>query len=447
MVTIAEVRAKVDSAYSLHDTLFSIADSERTVRMEAGRAAALAAVQECEAAEAATVDGKRATDPRPVQAQLRYLRGKATASTEDGRRSEEAERLLAEAVKLDPSIVDAWNCLGECYWQRGELESARHVFRAALEHRRDASTLCHLSMLLRAMSATAGAGNLDALLLESVSLAKEAVRQETGSSRCWSGLGAAHLSLHVHVSSEAEDLHMANRAFTQAGKTAAHDEPDMLINHATVLQMLDSPEAALQHYQRAYELDPDVKEAISSRDDLWSSIVKISEAIGAGRVTSNRLRSRASPPDASKLPAGISLYPLSGLSLGENAGKAVAVTVVVPVPQSGLRAAAAHQSLIVADTQDNLMALSLYALRGVPPLEAGTALEVREPHLMRVEASKFWERQGAAAAAATGAAAAAGGALPVQQAGYHLMRVDHPTVQLRIDGQAVRPMRPGVGRR
>ena len=114
----------------------------------------------------------------------------------------------------------------------------------------------------------------------------------------------------------------------------------------------------------------------------------------------------------------------------------------MPVPQSGLRAAAAHQCLIVADAQDNLMALSLYALRGVPPLEAGTSLEVREPQLMRVEASKFWERHGTDADA-TGA----GGEPPVQQAGYHLMRVDHPTVQLRIDGQAVRPMRPGGGRR
>ena len=33
--SIAAAQAKVDSAYSLHDTLFSIAVSERTVQMEA----------------------------------------------------------------------------------------------------------------------------------------------------------------------------------------------------------------------------------------------------------------------------------------------------------------------------------------------------------------------------------------------------------------------------
>jgi hypothetical protein len=30
----------------------------------------------------------------------------------------------------------AWNALGECYWQRGELDAARGCFRGALAHRR-----------------------------------------------------------------------------------------------------------------------------------------------------------------------------------------------------------------------------------------------------------------------------------------------------------------------
>ena len=69
-----------------------------------------------------------------VQSRLLYLRGKATACSEDGRLSDEAERLLADAVKLNPTIIDAWNCLGECFWQRGEYRrpSTRFLVRSIL---------------------------------------------------------------------------------------------------------------------------------------------------------------------------------------------------------------------------------------------------------------------------------------------------------------------------
>ena len=45
--------------------------------------------------------------------------------------------------------------------------------------------------------------------------------------------------------------------------------------------------------------------------------------------------------------------------------------------------------------------------------------------LLKVEASKFWEEIPAGMQPPT--------------AGYHLLRVEQPTTQLRIDGQAVRP--------
>ena len=44
------------------------------------------------------------------------------------------------------------------------------------------------------------------------------------------GLGAAHLSVHLNVTSAAEDLHLANRAFTQAGRVMAPaEDPDLLL--------------------------------------------------------------------------------------------------------------------------------------------------------------------------------------------------------------------------
>jgi len=285
-------------------------------------------------------------------------------------------------------------------------------------------TLCHLSMLLRALSSGQASGGIDALLSESVALAKESVRLDMSSPRAWSGLGAAHLSLHLHVSSEAEDLHLANRAFTQASKVgASQDDADLLANHATVQMMLDCPEPALRHFSRAHELDPS-PEFLGKRADVWASVTKISEAIAAKRSSVRKLTSQM--PEQPPAQQGSSVSLLSHLALGDNPGKVVLVRVVVPVPQVGMRQVAAHQVLIVTDINEDLMAVTLYALRGIAPLETGTTLEIREPTLLKVEATKFWEPN-------------EGVSTPT--AGYHLLRVEQPTTQLRIDGQAVRPMR------
>uniref|UniRef100_N1QXB2 Tetratricopeptide repeat protein 5 n=1 Tax=Aegilops tauschii TaxID=37682 RepID=N1QXB2_AEGTA len=44
----------------------------------------------------------------------------------------EAEEHLSKAVKLNPSLVDAWLCLGNCIWKKGNLASARNCFLLAL---------------------------------------------------------------------------------------------------------------------------------------------------------------------------------------------------------------------------------------------------------------------------------------------------------------------------
>lgn len=48
--------------------------------------------------------------------------------------SKEAEELLSKAVKLDPKLAEAWVYLGECYWKKNEIESARNCFVGSLGH-------------------------------------------------------------------------------------------------------------------------------------------------------------------------------------------------------------------------------------------------------------------------------------------------------------------------
>lgn len=45
----------------------------------------------------------------------------------------EAENCLSRAVKLEPGLVDGWNTLGEQYWKKEDLISAKNCFTGALQ--------------------------------------------------------------------------------------------------------------------------------------------------------------------------------------------------------------------------------------------------------------------------------------------------------------------------
>ena len=263
-----------DDAYALHDAIYATQEAQDAA-MEAAQARALAAV---EAAEAAAETQQKDT---ALLARLRYLRGKACASTADGQGSAEAETLLADAVKLDPLLVDAWNCLGECFWARGEFPLAMHTLKGALAHRRDPATLCKLSQLLRAMGAReaqkgdaqqkekhlvearkmakearararratrrpaqfvgprraifcgpaqlVGPRNSSARALRralasdaalALALASQAVGLAPASQQCWKHLGFCHFKIYGDLAPEADHLIAAKKAFTQAHRLA-----------------------------------------------------------------------------------------------------------------------------------------------------------------------------------------------------------------------------------
>lgn len=65
-------------------------------------------------------------------AQCLFLRGKALNVLPNY--NPMAKDALAKAVKMNPKLVEAWNCLGECYWKNGEVEAARNCFMGALNH-------------------------------------------------------------------------------------------------------------------------------------------------------------------------------------------------------------------------------------------------------------------------------------------------------------------------
>ncbi len=80
-------------------------------------------------------------------AKFTYLRGRALNVLPD--HSPEAEQLLSKSVKLDPDMVKAWIELGECYWKRGDIDTAKTCFEGALYHVNSLVKLEGVSFIMR----------------------------------------------------------------------------------------------------------------------------------------------------------------------------------------------------------------------------------------------------------------------------------------------------------
>lgn len=110
-----------------------------------------------------------------------YVHGKALEAHDSY--SKEAEDLLSKAVKLDPANVDAWNCLGQCFWKKKDLAAARDCFNGALAQKPNPESLRLLSMLLRQMGDTEA--ERAANVAESVNKAKEAIKMDVSDTESW----------------------------------------------------------------------------------------------------------------------------------------------------------------------------------------------------------------------------------------------------------------------
>ncbi|XP_072357697.1 tetratricopeptide repeat protein 5 [Scyliorhinus torazame] len=115
------------------------------------------------------------------KAQLLMLRGKALNVVADYR--PQAEEALSRAVKLDPSLVEAWNQLGEVYWKKGDIAAAKTCFSGALSHCKNKVSLRNLSMVLRQVRAHGD--DYSRNVFASVEQAKLAVQMDIKDGTSW----------------------------------------------------------------------------------------------------------------------------------------------------------------------------------------------------------------------------------------------------------------------
>ncbi|KAI7758136.1 hypothetical protein M8C21_010583 [Ambrosia artemisiifolia] len=195
------------------------------------------------------------------RATYEYLRGKILDVFPEY--SKKAEDHLSKAVKLNPSLADAWLCLGNWRFDRNEE-------------------------LLYPCSKQ-GADNQEELVAESIKHAKEAIALDVKDGNSWYNLGNACLTcFFVTGAWDHSKLQQSLKAYQNAEKDESMKmNPDLYFNCATVNTYLENYERALSGFEAAASIDPclnateEVQKMINLFDKL-DSLLKIEIKIKEG---------------------------------------------------------------------------------------------------------------------------------------------------------------------
>ncbi|KAJ4806533.1 Tetratricopeptide repeat protein 5 [Rhynchospora pubera] len=271
---IAMVTEATEELYRVRDTYFPRDPADKTSRIRTLADTALARL------DSVPVEQRKSAQQR---AMLEFLKGKILDVFPDY--NKEAEDHLSKAVKLNPSLVDAWLCLGNCIWKKGDLVSAKNCFTLALSKGPNKKVLCQLSMLERSMSQVNIIGQEDQATLvdESIKHAKEAAMLDIKDGNSWYNLGNAYLtSFFVYGACEHTKLQNSLKAYQNAEKDELmNSNPDLSFNCATAHKYLENYERALHRFEAAASQDPslggdeEVRKIISVLDKLDSSVKKV----------------------------------------------------------------------------------------------------------------------------------------------------------------------------
>lgn len=315
----------------------------------------------------------------PIQrATYEYLKGKILDVVPEYRK--DAEDHLSKAVKLNPSLADAWLCLGSCIWKKGDLPAAKNCFNLALSKGPNKKILCQLSMLERSMAQ--GSENQAEIVEESIQHAKEAITLDVKDGNSWYNLGNACLtSFFVTGSWDHSKLLQSLKAYQNAEKDERmKSNPDLYFNCATVNKYLENYERALSGFEAAALKDPSLNatEEVQMMVNLLDKI----ENLLKGHAKNKRVASLASSLAAVKLSSSHKRATVDLLSEGLNKAVAVVGKVLFFVKHENVT----PLYFLVCDSNQTCFVLSVYGMRN-DAIKEGDLLTLLEPYYRLVDFS------------------------------------------------------------
>ncbi|KAJ4974357.1 hypothetical protein NE237_007531 [Protea cynaroides] len=367
---MAEARTAAEDLYDLRDTYFPADPEEKISKLQTEADLALKLLD--------TIPFEQRKLPTQ-RAAYEFLRGKILDVFPDYRK--EAEDHLSKAVKLNPSLSDAWLCLGNCIWKKGDLLSAKNCFTLALNKAPNKKILCQLSMLERRL-AQVGTDDPAQIVEESIRHAKEAITLDVKDGNSWYNLGNACLtSFFITGAWDHNKLLQSLKAYQNAEKDECmKSNPDLYFNCATVNKYLEYYERALSGFEAAASKDPglnaaeEVQKMVSLLDKLENSLKIHSRA--------KRVASLASSLADVNLNCSYEKAAINLLTKGRNKAVAVVGKVLLFIKHENL----SPLYYLVCDSDQTCFILSVYGLR-VDAIKEGDHLTVLEPCYSAVDFS------------------------------------------------------------
>ncbi|XP_057823058.2 uncharacterized protein LOC131035389 isoform X1 [Cryptomeria japonica] len=338
----------VEGLYTMRDTFFPKNPTDKKIRIHRDSNLALSIVD-------SILPEKRKQSSR--RAVYEYLRGKVLDVSPDYRK--EAEDHLSKAVKLDPSLADAWLCLGNCLWKKGDLSGAKNCFSLALKKGPNKKILRQLSMLERRLAQ--GTANEVDVVEESIQHAKKAVMLDVKDGQSWYALGNAYLSsFFITGSWDQNKLFQSLKAYQNAEKDElANNNPDLYYNSAMANRYVENYERALSGFEAASLRDPGLN-AEQEVQKLVRLLTKLEESsINKGQMKSKRHASLLSSLGNENIKLSLKPVPMQFLHEGLNRGLAVIGRVLYFIPHDN----EVPLYYVVSDAEGSSFILSIYGLR------------------------------------------------------------------------------------
>ncbi|KDP34985.1 hypothetical protein JCGZ_09273 [Jatropha curcas] len=357
----AEVTKAADDLYALRDTYFPQNPLDKISKLQSESDLALRLLDSIPLEERKS----------PVQrATYEYLRGKILDVLPDYRK--EADDHLSKAVKLNPSLTDAWLCLGNCIWKKGDLSTAKNCFKLALSKGPNKKILCLLSMLERRMAQ--GAEDQAKLVSESIQHAKDAISLDVKDGYSWYNLGNALLtSFFMTGAWDHNKLLQSLKAYQNAEKDESmKSNPDLYFNSATVNKYLENYERALTEFETAALKDPSLNanEEVEKMVNLLNKL----ENLLRGQARAKRLASMASSMAAVNVNSSYKRATVDLLLDGLNKAVAIVGKVLFFVKLENVT----PLYYLVCDSKQICFVLSVYGISN-DAIKEGDQLTLLEP--------------------------------------------------------------------
>ncbi|KAK4358381.1 hypothetical protein RND71_023991 [Anisodus tanguticus] len=315
----------------------------------------------------------------PLQrATYEYLRGKILDVVPVYKK--EAEDHLSKAVKLNPSLVDAWLCLGNCVWKKGDLNAAKNCFTFALSKGPNKNILCQLSMLERKLAQDAE--NPEEIVNDSIKHASEAITLDVKEGYSWYNLGNGFLtSFFVTGAWDHSKLLQSLKAYQNAERDEKmKSNPDLYYNCATVNKYLENYERALSGFEAAALMDPGLNAMEDAR--MMVLLLEKLDYLLRGQIKAKRLSSLSSSLATVDLSHSYKRATMDLLSEGLNKGIAIAGKVLFFAKNESL----APLYYVLSDSNHTSYVITVYGIRN-DAIKEGDQVTLLEPFYRSVDFS------------------------------------------------------------